>query len=142
MLSAARSALKEPSRSGWCLMSREIEKKEQTYIQTSAPLSPGNSGGPLVNEKGFVIGINTMSSVNGKDLNFAIPIERVNELVENKMTVRAWFEKYVEMQWWLFEKTVDERTKSALKSSQRLYPGETVKATCSGTSDADFYYTL
>jgi S1-C subfamily serine protease len=121
-------------------VSREIEKKKQTYIQTSAPISPGNSGGPLVNDRGYVIGVNALTSLNGQNLNFAIPIDRVNQLVENKMTVRSWFEKYVEMQWWLFEKTVDEKTTAATRSVQRIYSGETVKATCKGSYDADYYY--
>lgn len=44
------------------------------FIQTNAAISPGNSGGPLLNAYGEVVGINTMQLVDGQNLNFAINI--------------------------------------------------------------------
>jgi serine protease Do len=48
----------------------------QSYIQTSASISPGSSGGPLLDLKANVIGITT-SGYDGQNLNFAIPINEV-----------------------------------------------------------------
>ncbi|MGG0658666.1 trypsin-like peptidase domain-containing protein [Rummeliibacillus pycnus] len=47
---------------------------KQRYIQSSAPISHGNSGGTLVNKYGEVIGINVASLVSGQNMNLAIPI--------------------------------------------------------------------
>lgn len=51
---------------------------DQTYVQTSAPISPGSSGGGLFDARGNLIGITTMALVGKYDqaLNFAIPAER------------------------------------------------------------------
>lgn len=43
-----------------------------TWIQTTAPNSPGNSGGPLVNDRGEVVAINTLARNVGQNLNFGI----------------------------------------------------------------------
>ena len=50
------------------------------YIQTSAPISGGNSGGPLIDEYGRVIGVNTLTDEQGQNLNFAIPVSYLEAL--------------------------------------------------------------
>lgn len=62
--------------------------KTMTMLQTDATLNSGNSGGPLVNIKGQVIGINTMKlTANYEGIGFAIPmsnaIDIINQLIEN-----------------------------------------------------------
>lgn len=49
------------------------------YLQTDAPINPGNSGGPLIDENGFVHGINTMVLRNTEGIGFAIPINAAFE---------------------------------------------------------------
>jgi S1-C subfamily serine protease len=52
---------------------------EATWIQTTAPISHGNSGGPLVNSSGEVVGVNTWTCPidNAQNLNFAISASHV-----------------------------------------------------------------
>jgi len=51
------------------------------WLQTDAAISPGNSGGPLVNTDGLVVGINTLGVMYGGDMGFAIPAETIKLIV-------------------------------------------------------------
>ncbi|MDE0089525.1 MAG: S1C family serine protease [Candidatus Poribacteria bacterium] len=50
-------------------------------IQMTAPLSPGSSGGPVLNRKGEVIGVSVLTIRNGQNLNFAIPANYLKTLI-------------------------------------------------------------
>jgi S1-C subfamily serine protease/lipoprotein NlpI len=60
---------------------RSDRRGEVLAIQTSAAISPGSSGGPLLNAEGQVIGVTAFSFAEGQNLNFAIPAAKVNELL-------------------------------------------------------------
>lgn len=54
----------------------------QEFLQLSAPISPGSSGGMLVNEYGEIIGVTTAYLRNGQNMNLAIPINRAINLIQ------------------------------------------------------------
>ena len=68
----------------------DVEGVTMTLIQTNAALNSGNSGGPLINQYGQVVGINTIKMMSGEDtiegLGFAIPtslaVRWVNEMIQ------------------------------------------------------------
>lgn len=49
------------------------------YIQHDAALNPGNSGGPLINESGKVVGVNTFVIQNGNSIGFSLPVNYLDE---------------------------------------------------------------
>ncbi len=53
------------------------------YVQTTTPIAPGNSGGPLFNERGEVIGVVNMGYIFLDGLGFAIPSQYVKEFLDN-----------------------------------------------------------
>ena len=65
----------------------DLNDRRVKLFQTDAPISPGNSGGALVNADGEVIGINSIKlATNGVEgMGFAIPINTVKAIVEELM---------------------------------------------------------
>jgi tetratricopeptide (TPR) repeat protein len=91
---------------------RQIPGFGKVY-QVTAPISPGSSGSPVVNMKGEVIGIATFQFVQGQNLNFAIPAERISKLKKEKgKTLNEW--KTGQLQEW--SDSTDEVYKAGLSS--------------------------
>jgi len=61
------------------------------YIQTDAALNPGNSGGPLINKEGKVIGINNFKIGTGENLGFALESNYIKDTINE-----IFFEKFNE----------------------------------------------
>jgi len=70
-------------------LNRDGLDNEESYIQTDVPLNPGNSGGPLINKKGEVIGLNNFKVGGAEGLGFALEsnvvVEKINEISLEKI---------------------------------------------------------
>lgn len=63
-----------------------------SMIQLAMPIEPGNSGGPVVDRHGRVLGIVTMKSTASDNLGFAIPVDLLHELLDdpNPIPIERW----------------------------------------------------
>jgi S1-C subfamily serine protease len=61
-----------------------------TYLQISAPVSPGSSGSPVINRAGKVVGVACLQVVQGQNLNFAVPGSRALAL-QHRAAARTGF---------------------------------------------------
>jgi len=73
---------------------REGENGLKVYIQTNADLNPGNSGGPLIDVNGKVIGINNFKVSEAEGLGFALESNYIREIV-NDISQQAYGENLI-----------------------------------------------
>jgi len=64
-------------------------------IQTDASINDGNSGGPLINSKGQVIGINSVKIETAEGIGFAIPINIIKPVIESFINTGTFEEAYL-----------------------------------------------
>lgn len=101
------------------------------YVQHDAAISSGNSGGPLINEYGEVIGVNTLTIKDSQNLNFAISVRELDNLNFSKsMTMAEVYEK---------ENNVYETLKNYAIQHGSYYDG-TYNAQLSSESNASSAY--
>ena len=62
---------------------RIIDEFDQEFIQIDAPVNPGNSGDPLVNLRGEIIGINSLTYFYFDGLSFAVTIKDIKEFINS-----------------------------------------------------------
>lgn len=95
------------------------EMNEVRLIQISAPISPGSSGGPVVDTNGFVVGVAVATFRDGQNLNFAVPADRLRPLLSNQTN----------------EVKLSEFAKNQNPSSSPLFPKEdAIKDAVRGTT--------
>ncbi len=66
----------------------------EDLIQTDASINSGNSGGPLMNSKGEVIGINTVKVASAEGIGFAIPINQIKPIIDKIVKNGEFIEPY------------------------------------------------
>ncbi|MEM7477155.1 MAG: transglutaminase family protein [Planctomycetota bacterium] len=74
------------------IVSAKREVEGQDLLQLAMPIDPGNSGGPLVDMQGRVHGIVNMKSAIDENLGFAIPVQRLTDLMDkpNPIQIERW----------------------------------------------------
>ncbi len=72
-----------------------MAKTYEDVIQTDAAVNPGNSGGPLLDSKGDVIGVNFATTQGAENISFALPINSVRDRVDEYRTYGKFIRPYL-----------------------------------------------
>lgn len=103
------------------LISQVREEEDFTILQTSAPIYSGNSGGPLINKRGEVIGVVTAHIDNGPTLGLALPINYVRKALQSNMSIKYTIGALAKWEERLSEKEKEEKAKTLLRDHFARY---------------------
>lgn len=91
----------------------------EDLIQTDASINSGNSGGPLINSNGDVIGINTVKITSAEGIGFALPINVIKPILEKLETSGTFQEGYLGI--YAHDKEVVPYINSQVKLDKGIY---------------------
>ena len=72
---------------------RRLEEGGIELIQTTAPISPGSSGGPLFDLEGRVVGVCSLTLTEGQNINFAVPVREVGPVIAEALRIEKALQK-------------------------------------------------
>ena len=116
----------------------ENSSHEANVIQHEVPTNPGNSGGPLLDENGLMVGVNSFVRVDTQLINFSVAIEEVEaflkeeikedkpEYIKKKKKPTYITKKCKEKSKYLQKKCVKKQTSKAGDDIKKTYPGAIV----------------
>lgn len=104
--------------------------EELTMIQTDAPVNPGNSGGPLFNGRGEVIGIVTRKLTNNEGIGFAIPMNGAKQILERIMKTGS--SAGVDSSVSKVRPTIGIQAATVKQGDEYTYMGQKYQADCNG----------
>jgi len=96
----------------------------QDLLQTDAAINSGNSGGPLVNANGEVIGINTAVAGNAQSIGFAIPVNDVSGLVKNVLKTGKFEQPYLGVRYVSLTNDIADQLKVKTTRGAYVIPAE------------------
>lgn len=93
-------------------------------FQTDAAINSGNSGGPLLNFNGEVIGINTAVAAGAQSIGFAIPINEAKGIIDSVKTTGKLVRPYIGVQYIMLNADVAEELDTSEKSGALISTDE------------------
>lgn len=98
------------------------QKTYEGVLQTDAAVNPGNSGGPLLNSEGKVIGVNFATTSGAENISFALPINKVKERIEEYRTYGKFIEPYMGVTYQMISEYI------AMYYSSNVVPGALIQS--------------
>ncbi len=93
-------------------------------IQTDAAINQGNSGGPLINLKGEVIGINVAIAAGAQNIGFAIPINSVKNIIQSVAEKGKISQPYIGVRYAMLNKEIQSRNSLPFDYGALIVRGE------------------
>ena len=109
----------------------------EDIIQTDAAINKGNSGGPLLNLKGEVIGINTAIDVEGQNIGFTIPINKAKRGIEQVKTIGKIVYPFLGIRYVLIDKEIKEANSLEVDQGALIIKGDKGESAIFPDSAAD-----
>ncbi len=86
-----RGTVRQVYKKKWqaALSPRNVATFDARVIETDSPTNPGDSGGPLLNDAGQLVGVTQGGATNAKDISYFIDITEVRRVLDGKLSPRA-----------------------------------------------------
>jgi S1-C subfamily serine protease len=125
------------------ISNKSIIDNKQSFIQFTAPISQGNSGGALVNIYGELIGINVAYFINGQNMNLAIPVNDYKKLKKSvRLTILDMNQEYFVPVNGSGDTKEVEYNDTFDTSNEIIYADGTIKGQLKNAKDMDIFYFL